>query len=419
MYDSALKPEIQREVARLGRRDIVVGLPAYRNVKTIGRLVFQVSQGLEQHYSHLRNLIVVADGGSTDGTSQAAAEAQLTPSVERVVMNYQGIQGRGSAVRSVFEIAAQVDARIVILLDADIRNPSPGWIRALAGPVLAGTYEFLVPLYVRALGEAALSHLIGYPLTRLLYGLDLKEPMAGESTLTGRLAGPLARRDVWETDVARAGVDVWLTTLAINEDLRLAQVPLGVKEHDSRDPIASIEPIFLQELGTLFRMMNIYRRRWREVLRVRAVPTTDELVSAAPPPVSHDVEALRQAYREGVKRYHRLWKAFLSSESWGLLQPVLSGKVDEARLGHEVWARLVVDFAVVYNKGEGDPDKVVTALVPLYQLRLASVLSDLRGADQETQRRYFEQQAQAFEAQRPFLVQRWDSFGPFPVEYAY
>lgn len=419
MYDSALKPEVQREVARQAPRDIVIGLPTYRNAKTIARLVARINEGLGQHYSHLRNLIVVADGGSTDGTPQVASEVEVGPSVRRVVHAYQGAQGRGNAVRSILEAATVAEARVVLIFDADIRNLTPSWIRALAGPVLAGSYEFLVPLYRRDLGDASMTRLIGHPLIRMLYGLDVMEPMAGEVAISGRLAGQLARRDVWETDVARAGMDVWMTTVAINEDFRLAQVPLGVKEHEVRDPIASIEPVFLQEIGTLFRMMNIYRRRWREVSRIRPAPVTDEMPQGEPPPVQHSPAALRQAYHEGVKRYRRLWKGFLAPETWQLLQPALGARLEEARLEQDDWARLVTDFGVVYNKGEGDPDKVVTALVPLYQLRLATILEGAAGADWRAAERIYQEQARAFEAQRQFAMGRWDSFGTYPAEYVY
>lgn len=419
MFESALRAETARELGALSPREVLVGLPTYRNARSIARLLQAVAEGLEQHYGHLRNLIVVSDGGSTDGTTQAAAEVELPPSTARVVFNYQGIHGRGTAVRSILEAASRVQARVVLLLDADVRNLTAAWIRALAGPLVSGAYEFLLPVYRRGRGEAAASQLIAYPLNRMLYGRDLKEPMAGEVSLSGKLAAQLLRRDVWETDVARAGVDVWMSTLAVNEGVRLAQVHLGAKEHEVRDPVTSVEPLFLQEIGTLFRMMNIYRRRWREVEGVRPLPRVGEIPAASAPEVSLSVEALREAFRSGVKRHRRLWRGILDAETWRSLQEILQARPAQAELEAKLWARLVVDLAVVYNRGEGDPDKVAISLLPLFQLRLATVLSRSEGQPLERYEALMEEQAAAFEPLKGFALQRWDAFSPWPSEVGY
>jgi hypothetical protein len=41
-------------------------------------------------------------------------------------------------------------------------------------------------------------------------------------------------KDVWESDVARFGIDIWMTTTAIANGFKVTQSFLGAKIHDAR-----------------------------------------------------------------------------------------------------------------------------------------------------------------------------------------
>ncbi len=80
---------------------------------------------------------MVADGGSTaDDSREAALAAIKAGGVPGVVGIYRGLPGKGSAVRMIFAAAAQLQARAVALLDADLRSVSPLWIERLLAPVV-------------------------------------------------------------------------------------------------------------------------------------------------------------------------------------------------------------------------------------------------------------------------------------------
>jgi len=55
-------------------------------------------------------------------------------------------------------------------------------------------------------------------------------------------------QEVWETDVARYGIDIWMTTNAIIQDFKICQANLGVKIHDVKDPAKHLGPMFRQVL---------------------------------------------------------------------------------------------------------------------------------------------------------------------------
>src|SRR5205823_5792432 len=157
---SALDDALREGVARVRKADLLVGIPSFNNAGTVGHVARTVAAGLRTHFPDVTWVIVNADGGSRDGTSDV--------------------------------IASSNDG---------------------------------VP-----------------PLTRALYGSRLRQPIGGEFGFGPELArdfldgAALGRANVWDTDVARFGIDVYMTTTALVRGRRVAQAFLGAKIHDPKDP---------------------------------------------------------------------------------------------------------------------------------------------------------------------------------------
>ena len=414
--DTALRADAQQRMSEIGQTDIVVGIPTFKNARTVGKVIRTAAEALLEHFPDYSGLIVVADGMSTDDTVQVAQNTPVPPPVEKIVTLYQGLAGKGSAIRAIFEIAQGLEAQAVVVIDGDLRSLTTAWIQRLAGPVLSGDFDFVTPYYTRHANEVAINDLLAYPFTRTLYGLDVRHPLGGEVGLSGELVDFLVNKDVWETDVARFGIHIWMTTLAITEDWRLAQAPLGTKTHDFRDPTVGFEPKFLQVVGTMFRMMTIYRRVWPRITRIRAVPLWGEAELVEPEPIPPSLDAIWEAFNKGVSRFWDLWPTILTPENWDALQEgmeLVNEQLYHLVIPPELWARVVYDFAVVYNKGEGDPDKVVTALLPLYYARKANLIEAATEWDYETLERHIAEQARIFARLKPYLLERWETYVPW------
>jgi len=80
-----------------------------------------------------------------------------------------------------------------------------------------------------------------------------------------------------------------------------------------------------------------------------------------------------------------------------------------------LWAEVVFDFAVVYNKGETDPDKVAAALLPLYYARIATILRETN-AKLDVVEKVVQAQAQVFAEHKRYLLQRWKTYVPWAVD---
>lgn len=417
MFETSLRSEGQRRLSEIGSADIVVGIPSYKNAQTIGAVVDRAAQGLFEHYASLRPVIAVVDGGSSDETVSFALNRPLPPPVRRLVTTYQGIQGKGSAVRAIFEMVRELDAKACIVLEADLTSLSPEWVHKLAEPVLHGGYDLAVPVYARPLVEGAVTDILAYPLTRVLYGADVRQPMAGDFAISGSLAAEFFGRDVWETDVARHGIDIWMTTVAINEHIKMCQVRLGTKIEDKREAAVSIDPGFIQSVGTLFRMMEIYRRRWPEPHALvpvsffgnGVVNTSRKLTGAI------TIDMLSDAFRSGARRYRRFWRTIMVPSHCDQISELINRPRGATHLSPELWARIVFDFAVVYNKGETDPDKVVAALLPLYYARIATILRETKSKPDEVEQAV-QVQAQYFDEQKRYLLHRWQTYVPWAID---
>lgn len=413
MFETALRADARRRIRQIGRADVVVGIPAYRNAKTIAALVQQAAMGLAAHYPDLRAVLVVADGGSTDNTVEAASAPPMPDSVKRIVTGYHGVTGRGSAVRAIFQIATALEADACIVLDGDLKAMPPWWVQALAGPILSGDYEYVTPYYTYPRTESGPIDLIAYPLLRALLGRDVRQPTADVFGVSGELAGHFADKDVWETEVARAGVGVWMTAVAIQEGRHMGQVALGTLRHESREPSTTTDQAFSQMVGSLFRMAYIFRKTWLTFPQVQATPVVGNV-----PLQQADRGILTETYlsgrfRQASKRHRRLWQVALTPEHLDEVREILNPPNEGFRFPDDLWARCVYDFIVVYNKGEADPDRVVEALIPLCCARQLAFLQETQGLSVEETERVVARQADAFVRQRPYLRERWEVYVPW------
>ena len=96
---------------------VIILLPAYNEAQSIGVLFPKIQHVLEEHQLEYR--ILVCDDGSTDGTSDAAAEFAETMPIE--VLRHKINRGLGETSRDLFERAAEVCSPddVIVRFDCD------------------------------------------------------------------------------------------------------------------------------------------------------------------------------------------------------------------------------------------------------------------------------------------------------------
>ena len=67
----------------------------------------------------MKPVLVNSDGGSPDGTRQVVLDTPVPNGVEKIVTVYQGVSGKGSSFRTIFEIAKALGVRACVVVDSD------------------------------------------------------------------------------------------------------------------------------------------------------------------------------------------------------------------------------------------------------------------------------------------------------------
>ena len=421
---STLSVEVQEHIESVGKADILVGIPSYNNEKTIEHVVRAVQFGLAKHFPKHRSVLMNSDGGSRDKTREIVRKTSVYGDLDAIFVEtpvrpvrslatpYRGIMGKGSAFRAIFEVADHLDVKACILVDSDLRSISPEWVELLGAPVILKEYDFVAPFYSRHKYDATITNAIAYPLTRALYGRRIRQPIGGDFCVSKKLIELFLQQDVWGTDVARYGIDIWMTTTAINEGFKLCQSFLGAKVHDAKDPGKSLGPMFKQVVGTLFRLMGPYQSKWRTVKKSRPIALYGFKSDLPPPDIEVDVVGLLNLFRAGVAKKTKFWSTILPPER--LKQILKLSKLSKSRFHfpNEIWINTIYDFAIAYHRqessGEGDLNDLVESLVPIYFGRTASFVLKTGEMDFDEAEDLIGELAKEFEKLKPYLVKNWD-----------
>ena len=145
MPSSALDAEGIAEVRRIGSADLMVGIPSFGNAETIGYVVRAATAGMVQYFPELKPVLVNSDGGSPDDTPRVAVSTESPDYLEKIILvspkhklqrvsfTYQGISGKGTAVRALFEVARELKVKAMVMVDSDLRSIVPEWVELLGG----------------------------------------------------------------------------------------------------------------------------------------------------------------------------------------------------------------------------------------------------------------------------------------------
>jgi hypothetical protein len=462
MPESALTPAIREEVKRLGSADIMVGIPSFRSAATIGHVVRAAQAGLVQYFPDLRPLLVNADAGSSDDTQRVVVETEPPGYVEeillvhprnrltRISLTYPAVaevMGKGAALRTLFEMAAELEVQALVVVDSDLRSIVPEWIELLAGPILKGGYDFVSPLYARHKYDGTITNTLTYPVTRALYGRRIRQPIGGDFGVGADLVRHYLAQESWTPEVSRFGIDIWMTTTALTGGFAVCQSRLGAKIHDPKDPGTDLGPMFRQVVGTMMALACDNAPRWLEITGSHDVPAYGFERYADPPALEIDTLRLLSQFHAGSLTAAETWgKTFtaahlarvtaLAAEAGetaeaaahrlglaveretadtGATGPIGTDDLSDAVAGFhfpdELWARLFYDLLVASSFGDVPDEQLVAAFTPVYFGRVGSHVIENRRLSGEQAEERVERQAREFEAQKPYLVERWREGG--------
>jgi glycosyltransferase involved in cell wall biosynthesis len=421
MHDPSMPEEAHRALDVIRQADIVVGIPSYNNARTIAHVVRAAQAGLAKYFPQFSAAIVNSDGGSSDGTQDAVLSATVdlsrlmmvsTPltGIHRLSFPYHGTPGKGSAFRLVFNMAHSLHAKACVVVDSDLRSITPEWIDLLVRPILHSEFDFVAPYYHRHKYDGTITNSIVYPLTRALYGRRIRQPIGGDFGISARLIERyLSRRD-WEADIARYGIDIWMTTIAVAENYRTCQSFLGAKLHDAKDPGADLSAMLQQVVGSVFSLMSEYEATWASVQGSSPVDLFGFPHDVGLDPVNVNVDRMLAVFRAGFRDLSELWSIALEPETFHSLGSLVEQSEDHPSafdLGDELWTQVIYDFSCAHDQQRLDRGHLLRSLTPLYLARVASFVNETREMYAPEVEDRIESLCLTFEDLKSYLRARW------------
>jgi len=407
-YNTSLRPYTTKRTEEIDRADILVGIPCYNNETTIAHVIQMVSHGIRDHYRDKRSVIMIADGGSTDDSRDAAKEFEVQPWQEKIVCIYRGPSGKGTALRSIFEAANVLDVTACMVVDSDLRSITTEWVKSLLDPVLNHGYDCVTPIYTRYKYDGTITNNIAYNLTRALYGKRIRQPIGGDFAFSQKSVRYFLSRNVWNTDVARFGIDIWMTTNTVINDFKICQSHLGVKIHDAKDPASHLAGMFRQVIGTLFSMMEQNEAYWKKVRGSIPTEIFGTPGDVKPEPITVDKDLLVGRFKAGYNNFGVFYEKIFTTECFQMIQSSARLSTTHFNLETETWVRILYELAATYHKWPYNRNRLLELAIPLYYGRVASFINRTNEMDSEEAEQVVEEQAAQFEKNKDYLIQLWD-----------
>jgi hypothetical protein len=417
--------QLEQQISQLGAVDIAVAIPSYNNAETIAPVVGAAQEALQRRFPDRTSVIMNADGGSKDLTSERfLAAVNGTRSLQFSYPVYPGhvfsplpseIPGRASALLQILTAARAVQARACVLLDASAPSITPDCVEHLLLPVLEHGFDLVTPRYPRPRFQGMLVSAVVYPLMRALYGKRLWQPIESDVGLSARLIEHYLGQPAWQNDSVSSSVDLWLSAEALCNSYKVAQAFVSCKSQAAREPAPHVEEMVAHVAGSAFAQMERTVGCWQRTRGSAPVPCFGARSEPDAEPAAVNPQRMRDAFRLGYQNLQEIWSPVLSPATLLELKKLALGKEEAFNFTDALWVRAVYDFALAYHLRIMNRDHLLRALTPLYLGWLASFALEMQAADAAQVDAGLERLCLVYEAQKPYLISRWrwpDRFNP-------
>ncbi len=210
-----------------------------------------------------------------------------------------------------------------------------------------------------------------------------------------------------------------MTTTAIAEGFQVAQSFLGAKLHDAKDPGSDLTAMLHQVVGSVFTLMRKYSLVWRNKTGSRDADLFGFRFDVGLDPIAVNVDRMIHAFRFGCEQLGEVWASVFQSGTLFALQRL--GNAAETlperfHLDDELWAKVVLDFAVAFNKGRLPAGQLLSSLTPLYLGRVASFVLETEALNALEVEEKIERLCLTFESLKPYLIERWNAGSVAPEQ---
>jgi hypothetical protein len=414
---SLLSDQLVHDLMAVGQVDVLVGVPTLNNAATIRDVVHAVSEAFARYFPRDRTLLLNSDGGSADGTPDlvrtAATGETGTVTVKhrlrtehRISAPYHGLPGKASALRQILTVGDLTQARAVAVLAADVASVTPEWIAALIRPVRDQQFDYVAPVYQRHPTDGPLVSQIVRPLVRGTYGWQVDEPLAAEFGCSNRFVAHCLEQNIWESELARYGMDLWITGAALAGAFRCCQAPLGPRVLPAYPDRPGFLETFRQVVSGTFGCLDLHASYWLPRQGSEALPVVGAPPAGVPEAPVVDATRLVQSFAADLDDLQPILETLLQPGTLAALRQM--ARSEPLHFSDELWVRTVYEFLLAHHRDVMKREHIERALVPLYLGRTGSFLLQYGAAEPVQVNAALESLGAEFERAKPDVVARWN-----------
>jgi glucosylglycerate synthase len=416
--ESFLTDDFLRQLINVGEVDILVGVPTHNNAKTIGAIVETIQASILRFFPRERAAIINVDGGSRDGTPELIVSAAIDDArasklyalrtLHSISTQYASSPARGTALRTILAAAELLRPKACAVISPDSTQITPEEFSTLLGLTYKEQFDLVLPTYSRHRFEGILLTNLLYPMTRALYGLEIREPYALEFAYSGRLGSQFLAQNPWHDETAQSGSETLFTLTAIAGGYRICQSFLGTKEHVERRS-ADLVPAIRQTVGALFSSLEPNFLMWSARTGSQPIPTTGAEPEFTLEPLRVNRKWLRDMFAAGVAELESVFQLILSPSTLEELRRIARLEEAHFRYSAELWVKTVYEFAAAYQRSVISRDHIIQALAPLFRGRVFTFLVENRNGSAADVEGSIEALCLEFERMKPYLLEIWNA----------
>jgi glucosylglycerate synthase len=324
---------------------------------------------------------------------------------------------------SAAQLALEHNARAIILLGGDtaaLSHPNaldPNLLRSLVDCLRTKNVDLVLPRFSIGPNDALVNSALLYPLSRALFGADIRFPLPIDAAISARLAQRLASTTQRLMALNQGSSLLWPVAESAAAGFSVRDVTCQAAPPTPPPPAtqADFNALFTSIAGSLFNDIETKSSFWQRARGMYA----PSIQPSSPPPIaelaaSPEIHSMIETFRLAQDNLQEIWSLVLPPQSRLALKKLSVLSPDAFTMEPDLWARIVYDFALAYHLRTLNRSHLLGAMTPLY---FAWVASYLRFVADDTARaaHAIELTAAAFENEKSYIVSRWrwpDRFNP-------
>ena len=404
--------DLLRQVIGVGRVDLLVGAPQVVRPEDAASLVRAVRACFRTHFPRQRAALLYIDGAADAVTSTVARcwhEETLGRDALRTMQLMTAAMSSPDAdalsPRLVLAAADLLQARAVVFVDTDNVELTPEAIAKLAGPLHNDSADLVAPLHPLAADAGLLVTQLLRPLTRGIYGRDVREPLLPAFGASARFTSHCAQLDFsvnrpqWQTRY-------WIAAEALAGSFVVNEQALGPRRTPAARVQGGFAGVFLQVVHSVFASIDAHADAWgrRASTAMSSPPPESGAVSTG---AARDGARLLEAFPQDLNNLDEILQRILHGDTLAALRAAAAATSPGPRLPGALWAEVVEEFLLAFHHNLILREHTIQALLPLYMARIGTFLIEHAEAGADDVDAAVESLCLEFERVKPRTVERW------------